>query len=76
MNIVTNDKQWTKPENDNLNRSPMRVIVDAGEPKPSERMRKLPKKKRAPLNTVFVAQYGSFVESCGKNRPCGGIQLG
>ena len=66
MNIVTNDKQWTKPENDNLNRSPMRVIVDAGEPKPSERMRKLPKKKRAPLNTVFVAQYGSFVESCGK----------
>ena len=77
VNIVTNDKQWTKPENDNLNRSPMRVIVDAGEPKPSERMRKLPKKKRAPLNTVFVAQYGSFVESCGKkNRPCGGIQQG
>eukprot|EP00943_MAST-04B_sp_MAST-4B-sp1_P005530 g5530.t1 len=75
VNTKTSENQWLNPVDGDRNKSPMHVIVDTTGPKPSEKLRKTPKKKRARLSVVYVAEYGSFVESCGKsNRPCGGIQ--
>ncbi len=75
VNTKTNENQWLKPVDSDINKSPMHVIIDTREPKLSEKLRKLPKKKRARLNVVYVAEFGSLVESCGKpNRPCGSVQ--